>query len=60
MFYLYLSLIYYYYDDRYCLDTFVDKNEWRRKGLETCYECYTKTFRLKSVCIACARNCLFG
>ena len=46
--------------DRYCLDTFIDKNEWRRKGLETCFTCAMKTIKLKSVCIACARNCLFG
>jgi len=23
---------------RYCMDTFVDPMDWRRKGLETCYE----------------------
>ena len=23
---------------RYCLDTFIDPMDWRRKGMETCYE----------------------
>ena len=43
---------------RYCMDTFVDPMDWRRKGLETCYECSSATFKYKSVCLACARICL--
>lgn len=26
--------------------------------METCFECFTKTQHLKSVCLSCARNCL--
>ncbi len=42
---------------RYCMDTIAQKPElsWRRKGLETCYEC--PPLGLKSVCMACARRC---
>jgi hypothetical protein len=43
---------------RYCLDTHMDKFDWRRKALESCFECFTKTKHLKSVCLSCARNCL--
>lgn len=43
---------------RYCMDTFCEEFDWRRKALETCFECITKTHHLKSVCLACARNCL--
>lgn len=36
----------------------MDQFDWRRKALETCFECFTKTAHLKSVCLSCARNCL--
>lgn len=36
----------------------MDQFDWRRKALESCFECFTKTKHLKSVCLSCARNCL--
>ena len=36
----------------------MDKFDWRRKALESCFECFTKTKHLKAVCLSCARNCL--
>jgi hypothetical protein len=36
----------------------MDPFDWRRKALETCFMCYTKTRVLKAVCLSCARNCL--
>ena len=42
---------------RYCLDTNCDPSDWRRKTYETCYQC--PSFKLKSVCLSCARHCLF-
>ena len=42
---------------RYCLDTMVDPADWRRKTYETCYQC--PGLKLKSVCLSCARHCLF-
>lgn len=36
----------------------MDQFDWRRKALETCFECFTKTAHLKAVCLSCARNCL--
>jgi hypothetical protein len=38
----------------------MDPFDWRRKALETCFECFTKTQHLKAVCLSCARNCLAG
>ena len=43
---------------RYCLDTHMDQFDWRRKALESCFQCFTKTKHLKAVCLSCARNCL--
>jgi hypothetical protein len=43
---------------RYCLDTFQDKYDWRRKALEACFECFMPNKHLKKVCLSCARNCL--
>ena len=43
---------------RYCMDTFKDPMDWRRKGLETCYTCTTPAFQFTAVCLACARTCL--
>ena len=43
---------------RYCMDTYVDPSDWRRKGVETCFE--VPSVKLKSVCLACARNCHRG
>lgn len=43
---------------RYCLDSLVDPSDWRRKTYETCYEC--TTLKLTSVCMSCARHCLFA
>lgn len=42
---------------RYCMDTIEAPPElrWRRKGMETCYEC--PPLKLTSVCMACARRC---
>lgn len=43
---------------RYCLDTWNDPMDWRRKGLETCYDCNTPKFKFKAICLACARICM--
>jgi alpha-tubulin suppressor-like RCC1 family protein len=40
---------------RYCLDTFVDPDDWRRKGIETAYAC--QPLGMKAICLACARFC---
>lgn len=42
---------------RYCMDSFVDPADWRRKSYEVCFEARLKNFHLKSVCLACARFC---
>lgn len=42
---------------RYCLDTQCDPADWRRKTYETCYK--APGLGLKSVCLSCARHCLF-
>lgn len=44
---------------QYCLDTKCDEFDWRRKSLEACFEVRVPPGRLlKTVCLACARNCL--
>lgn len=43
---------------QYCLDTKCDPSDWRRKTYETCYQ--APGLGLKSVCLSCARHCLFG
>lgn len=43
---------------RYCMDTNPNPKEWRRKGYEACYE--SKALGLKSICLACARQCHKG
>ena len=45
---------------RYCMDSFVDPADWRRKGYEVCFSAHTKTFNLQSVCLACSRHCCSG
>ena len=42
---------------RYCMDSFVDPADWRRKSYEVCFEARLKNYHLKSVCLACARFC---
>ena len=45
---------------RYCMDSFVDPADWRRKGYEVCFSAHTKSFSLESVCLACSRHCCAG
>ena len=42
---------------RYCMDSYVNPADWRRKSYEVCFEARLKGFHLKSVCLACARFC---
>lgn len=44
---------------RYCLDSYVDEFDWRRKAMEACFECFLPgNHHLPKVCLSCARNCL--
>lgn len=43
---------------RYCMDSFPDPTDWRRKVYEICFDVATPIGTLKSVCLACARNCV--
>jgi hypothetical protein len=43
---------------RYCLDSYVDEFDWRRKAMEACFECFLPNNHLMKVCLSCARNCL--
>jgi hypothetical protein len=43
---------------RYCLETYIDPADWRRKGVETCFT--VPTMKLKSICLTCARFCHKG
>lgn len=45
---------------RYCLDTFPDPADWRRKVYEVCFEASTPSAHLNSVCLSCARQCVFN
>ena len=40
---------------QYCMDTFVDRGDWRRKTYETYFQC--PSLGLRSVCLACSRRC---
>lgn len=40
---------------RYCMDTWQEPNDWRRKGYETAYE--VPSLKMARVCMSCARRC---
>jgi hypothetical protein len=42
---------------RYCMDTNPEPPDWRRNAYETCFKCPTPKGTLRSICLACAREC---
>ena len=45
---------------RYCMDSFKDPADWRRKSYEVCFEAGGSGYHLRSVCLACSRHCCAG
>ena len=43
---------------RYCMDTYIDPSDWRRKGVETCFG--VPSLKFKSICLSCSRHCHKG
>jgi len=40
---------------RYCMDTYIDPTDWRRKGVETCFG--VPSLKMKAICMTCSRFC---
>lgn len=45
---------------RYCMDSFRDPADWRRKSYEVTFEAGGSGYHLKSICLACSRHCCAG
>jgi len=45
---------------RYCMDSYVDPSDWRRKSYEVCFEAGGSGYHLPSICLACSRHCCSG
>jgi hypothetical protein len=45
---------------RYCMDSFKDPSDWRRKSYEVTFEAGGSGYHLKSICLACSRHCCAG
>ena len=43
---------------RYCMDTYIDPSDWRRKGVETCFR--VPSLKLGAICMTCSRFCHKG